>query len=64
VTKQDNEGEDLEVFVKLGPDHYGHAISYLNIACEALDERMLSNYGVVTPSSVTTFKTQGNANAA
>lgn len=64
VIKQDNEGVDAEVFVKLGPDHYGHAISYLNMACDALGESSAIIGAVAAPAGIKLFSTQGNSAAA
>ena len=59
VKKLDGNGDDVETFVKTGPDHYGHAISYLNIACQALGEHLQVASGMAAPASVSSFKTQG-----
>ncbi len=59
VKKIDNEGQDVEIFVKMGPDHYAHSNSYFKIACDALGDSLLVEAGDAAPVAITAFKTQG-----
>lgn len=59
VKKLDGEGEEVETFVKTGPDHYGHTGSYLKMACDILGENLYSHDVPPAPVNITSFKTQG-----
>lgn len=64
VKKLDGEGEDVETFVKTGPDHYGHTISYMKMACDALGDFIHQKAADAAPVNITTFNTQGLQNVA
>lgn len=59
IHKKDATGEDVEWFVKSGPDHYAHAISYLLIATRALGDSVDSSPVAPPPLNVKYFATQG-----
>lgn len=61
IHKKDKDGENVEWFVKNGPDHYCHAISYLNIACRVLGEGSAFKLPPPPPMGVKSFSTQGSA---
>jgi len=60
VKRINSSGEDFDSFVKIGPDHYGHALSYLNIACRVLNDDYISVTSTASPTSILSFKTQGD----
>lgn len=62
LAKKDDEGEMVERYVKTGPDHYGHALTYLNMACNVF-RLELGTATTPAPIGVTTFKTQGKETA-
>ena len=59
LTKKDSDGEDIQWFVKNGPDHYAHTISYLNIACRVLGDSSFAGVAPPPPMAVGSFATQG-----
>lgn len=62
IQKKDPEGEEFESFIKTGPDHFGHALSYLNIAVKKNTRTVYTSpENIPAPTSVTTFNTNGPA---
>lgn len=59
IHRKDSDGEKVEWFVKTGPDHYAHALSYLNVACDILGECQEMLIGIAAPINISSFKTQG-----
>lgn len=59
VKQLDNDGEDVERFVKMGPDHYCHSTSYFKMACDILVDNLMAAAGDAAPVAITSFKTQG-----
>lgn len=59
INKKGDDGEKVSTFIKTGPDHYAHALSYLNIACNVYRLDLATASGVAAPTSVSSFKTQG-----
>ena len=61
VKKLDQNGDDLEAFIKVGKgnDHYAHALTYLNMACNISSELTKSSSKNIAPVRVTSFTTYG-----